>query len=201
MPIVRHDRATLTDHDAAKLAQRGAEQWLAAIRAWFWTIGPGARCGPVWREAGKEWDAERERDNARRDLAVACWSDETLRRVEAENRARRERRSAIVPRGPRQPRRSSGSGSVLGEGGFTEARLGEIVTVERDWPPAFAQSTEDRRRMFEDVMGGRHSPMAREVRQAVSPTAVAEVLFDGDDQGNDRPADDEWWPHVDGDPG
>lgn len=94
----------------AKHKERSIDHWRACFRCWFWLIGPGSTCGPIFEERGKHWDAVLEREVARRDLLRYGWHLSTVH----------DAHDFAVRNGP--------------------ATVDPTCTIERDWPETYQQA-------------------------------------------------------------
>lgn len=156
-------------------AARAHEQWLVALRCWFWIVGPGSRCGTQFLEGASRWEAARERRDAQREMKLQGWTVQTLCDAKARSDQARYARQHI---------RQHGQAPT------------PAPTIERDYPCTFSQPAEERAKMFAEAMAGKSGPLAEPAAREVS-SAVVSTLFDGDDQGNERRepagAEEEWW--------
>jgi hypothetical protein len=179
--------------------------------AWFWLVGPGSSSllGPVFYEGSRRWDVNVERKKSHLDCRSRGWTADTLREVHVfveRLRARAKRPPAAQNRAtPRLRGRKDldldGSAKVEPEQSWSELGLGRILpTVERDWPETFLLSDQERAEKWRSVQRAwspRGAPAAQRNdldrdpetgKRERMPQPKAQVLFDGDDQGNARHA-------------
>lgn len=173
--------------------------------AWFWLVGPGSSSllGPVFYEGSRRWDVDVERRKSHLDCRSRGWSADTLREVHTfvERLRARTRLPAPVPAGrgsKSRGRRDLDDGAEP----IAQADLGPgriLPTVERDWPETFLLTDEQRAEKWAAVRrawSGRSVPAAQRSDLERDPETGkrermsqprAQVLFDGDDQGNEKP--------------
>jgi hypothetical protein len=192
--------AKLRDHNL-----RAHESLSRAHVAWFWLVGPGSSSllGPQFFEGSRHWDVNRERQQAARDCRTQAWTADTLRSVHQFVERLRARSKAPQPTQQARPSRSRArrdidlDGSDNVQQALSQSDLGPgriLPTVDRDWPETFHMSDEQRAEAWRRVMRAWSPrgapPPERNDRDHDQPRermsqVQAQVLFAGDDQGND----------------
>jgi hypothetical protein len=173
--------------------------------AWFWLVGPGSSSllGPVFYEGSRHWDVAVERKKSHLDCRSRGWTADTLREVHTFVERLRARKKAVQPTQQARPSRSRARRDIDVDGSddvqqaLSQSDLGPgriLPTVERDWPETFHMTDEERAEKWRAVQRAWSPrgapPPERNDRDPDQPRermshVKAQVLFAGDDQGND----------------
>lgn len=171
---------------------RAAEQWYWAGECYFWLLGPGASSGKYLFQNRLRYVVEDEQRRCELERRKRGWTLETLRaayeyaRSQPDGKVRfpkttvAEAKKNFTPSTTAPARRRGLDDDDIG------SRMSQsfgswlpVPTIERDWQESNTMSDEQRAALRVLAFSGK---MPRRERETLA--AVAEVIYDGDAQGN-----------------